>query len=231
MQSWDISQKLSEIEQLNIWRRIFYQISKFIPASTQNFMLSCTVKCFSEYSILLAYPTMHAHAWHNIALLQFWKWELGGLVHFNILRLLNSKSDINALENIYNGSLEVFEKIEPTPLRLNPLYIKVQFKRLKFSYKDNRHFIPQVYLIYMNFIIHGIIPFITLIVMNISIYKKVRVQNCNAPNMTAWLDSGKWCKSLVVMTRKRRQSLNIILLRPASRPRHGSLCAVSQMPA
>jgi len=59
-------------------------------------------------------------------------------------------------ENIYNGSLEVFEKIEPTPLRLNPLYIKV-------------------YLIYMNFIIHGIIPFITLILMNISIYKKVRM--------------------------------------------------------
>ena len=61
---------------------------------------------------------------------------MGGLVHFNILRLLNSKSDINALENIYNGSLEVFEKIEPTPLRLNPLYIKVQLKRLKFSFKE-----------------------------------------------------------------------------------------------
>ena len=102
--------------------------------STQNFMLSCNVKC--EYSFGISYD---AHAWHNIALLQFWKWELGGLVHFNILRLLNSKSDINALENIYNGSLEVFEKIEPTPLRLNPLYIKVQSKRLKFSFKDKRH--------------------------------------------------------------------------------------------
>jgi len=41
-------------------------------------------------------------------------------------------------ENIF-----VLEKIEPTQLRLNPTYIKV-------------------YLIYMNFIIHGIIPFITL---------------------------------------------------------------------
>ena len=124
------------LEQLNIWRRIFYQLLKIIPVSTQNFMLSCTVKCFSEYSFGISYD---AHAWHIIALLQFWKWELGGLVHFNILRLLNSKSDINALENIYNGSLEVFEKIEPTPLRLNPLYIKVQFKRLKFSFKDKRH--------------------------------------------------------------------------------------------
>ena len=48
------------------------------------------------------------------------------------------------------------EKIVPTELRLDPLYIKV-------------------YLIYMNFIVHGIIPFITLILMNINIYRKVSI--------------------------------------------------------
>ena len=59
-------------------------------------------------------------------------------------------------QDIYNESLEVVAKtkIEPTALRLNPVYIKI-------------------YLIYMNFIIHGIIPFITLILMNINIYRKV----------------------------------------------------------
>ena len=48
------------LEQLNIWRRIFYQLLKIIPVSTQNFMLSCTVKCFSEYSFGISYD---AHAW------------------------------------------------------------------------------------------------------------------------------------------------------------------------
>lgn len=74
-----------------------------------------------------------------------------------IPRTGNSTTNETLIEDIYNESLEVVAKtkIEPTALRLNPVYIKI-------------------YLIYMNFIIHGIIPFITLILMNINIYRKVR---------------------------------------------------------
>ena len=46
------------------------------------------------------------------------------------------------------------EKIAPTSLRLDPLYIKV-------------------YLIYLNLFIHGIIPFTLLVFFNISIYRQV----------------------------------------------------------
>ena len=53
-----------------------------------------------------------------------------------------------------NDTLDVGEKIGPTSLRLHPLYIKV-------------------YLIYLNLITHGIIPFVLLIVLNISIYRQV----------------------------------------------------------
>ena len=41
-----------------------------------------------------------------------------------------------------------------TYLRVNPLYIKL-------------------YIIYLNFLIHGLIPFILLIILNIAIYKEV----------------------------------------------------------
>ena len=60
------------------------------------------------------------------------------------------------LLDIYNMSIEVEEKIVPTELRLSPIYIKV-------------------YLIYMNVIIHGILPFVTLFLLNISVYRKVRI--------------------------------------------------------
>ena len=53
-----------------------------------------------------------------------------------------------------NDTLDAGEKIGPTSLRLNPLYIKV-------------------YLIYLNLFTHGIIPFVLLIVLNISIYRQV----------------------------------------------------------
>ena len=49
------------------------------------------------------------------------------------------------------------EKISPTSLRLDPLYI-------------------QVYLIYLNLFIHGIIPFVLLVFFNTSIYRQVRYQ-------------------------------------------------------
>ena len=128
----------------------------------------------------------------------------------------------------------MFEKIEPTPLRLNPLYIKVQFKRLKFSYKDKS----------LTFCCSGI-PHLHELhnPRHHSLHHTHRHEhqylqegestNCYAPNMTAWLDNeffllGKWCKSLVVIIKKCRQSYNIILLRPASRPRHGSFeCSVT----
>ena len=56
------------------------------------------------------------------------------LIHFDsehgrlarYLRAEHFKNDINSTENIYNGSLEVVEKIDPTSLRLDPLYIKVR---------------------------------------------------------------------------------------------------------
>jgi len=48
------------------------------------------------------------------------------------------------------------EKVVATSLRVNPLYIKL-------------------YLIYLNLLIHGLIPFILLIILNIAIYKEIKV--------------------------------------------------------
>ena len=123
--------KLGYIPEIVRNKTIKHLKANILPTFDIYFMLSCAVKYFTV-NILLAYPTMNMHgiiqAGFNFGNESWAVWY--------ILRLLNSKSDINALENIYNGSLEVFEKIEPTPLRLNPLYIKVQFIRLKFSHKD-----------------------------------------------------------------------------------------------
>ncbi|XP_023347416.1 FMRFamide receptor [Eurytemora carolleeae] len=52
------------------------------------------------------------------------------------------------------------EKVGPTDLRINPTYIKV-------------------YIIYLNLIIHGIIPLVLLIILNVLIYRQLRVfQSC-----------------------------------------------------
>ena len=48
----------------------------------------------------------------------------------------------------------MFIKVKANPIRLEPSYVKY-------------------YLIYLNFIIHGLIPFIMLIILNIQIYRKV----------------------------------------------------------
>ena len=87
----------------------------------------------------------------------------------------------------------MFEKIEPTPLRLNPLYIKVQFKRLKFySYKDKSRTFCWSGIPHLHELHHP---------WHHSLHHTHRHEhqylqegestNCNAPNMTAWLDSGK----------------------------------------
>jgi len=56
----------------------------------------------------------------------------------------------------YNNQSEIFvSRIGPTSLRLEPLYIKG-------------------YLIYSNLVIHGIIPLVLLILLNIAIYKQIR---------------------------------------------------------
>ena len=53
------------------------------------------------------------------------------------------------------------EKIAATSLRMNPIYIKL-------------------YLIYLNFFIHGVIPFTLLITLNIAIYRQVPTMYCMA---------------------------------------------------
>jgi len=56
----------------------------------------------------------------------------------------------------FNNQSEIFvSRIGPTSLRLEPLYIKG-------------------YLIYSNLVIHGIIPLVLLILLNIAIYKQIR---------------------------------------------------------
>ena len=55
---------------------------------------------------------------------------------------------------MFTFAFQIVEKIAPTSLRLDPLYIKV-------------------YLIYLNLFIHGIIPFILLVIVNISIYRQI----------------------------------------------------------
>ena len=60
--------------------------------------------------------------------------------------------------SLCHGIFQV-EKIAATSLRMNPIYIKL-------------------YLIYLNFFIHGVIPFTLLIILNIAIYRQVPTMYC-----------------------------------------------------
>ena len=60
--------------------------------------------------------------------------------------------------SLCHGIFQV-EKIAATSLRMNPIYIKL-------------------YLIYLNFFIHGVIPFSLLIILNIAIYRQVPTMYC-----------------------------------------------------
>ena len=62
--------------------------------------------------------------------------------------------------SLCHGIVQV-EKIAATSLRMNPIYIKL-------------------YLIYLNFFIHGVIPFTLLITLNIAIYRQVSTMYCMA---------------------------------------------------
>ena len=70
----------------------------------------------------------------------------------------NSSTPINETECFQSTDEDVINdtqlKIEATSLRLNPFYVKY-------------------YLIYFNFIIHGIIPLVSLVILNTLIYRQV----------------------------------------------------------
>ena len=65
-------------------------------------------------------------------------------------------------ENNTSEEVHTFMTVKANPLRLEPLYVKY-------------------YLIYLNFIIHGLIPFIMLIILNIKMYIKVGRQDNGSP--------------------------------------------------
>ena len=65
--------------------------------------------------------------------------------------LVRGSKEYIYLDQEFNSQIT---KISPTSLRLDPLYI-------------------QVYLIYLNLFVHGIIPFVLLVFFNTSIYRQV----------------------------------------------------------
>ena len=75
---------------------------------------------------------------------------------YNIPKFFELKwSSIQSNKNETNGSSEVFHHIIPTDLRTDPVYF-------------------QVYFVWSNFIINGVIPFVLLITLNILILKQLR---------------------------------------------------------
>ena len=70
----------------------------------------------------------------------------------------SSNVSLTCSEESYNNTSDQENnttiQIKANPLRLEPHYVKY-------------------YLIYLNFVVHGLIPFIVLIILNIQIYRKV----------------------------------------------------------
>ena len=62
--------KLGYIPEIVRNKTIKHLKANILPTFDIYFMLSCTIKYFSEYSFGISYDE---HAWHNIALLQFRK--------------------------------------------------------------------------------------------------------------------------------------------------------------
>ena len=112
---------------------------------SQNWSSSCYILPISVLSFCYNIPKFFEH-------------QVVKKIHeTNISTVINNVSNIinNSSEEITANSTTCYEDIVPTNLRMNESYIKI-------------------YCIYLNLVVHGLIPLFLLIILNISIYKQVR---------------------------------------------------------